>query len=70
MPQYLMGIDAGTSVIKAAIFDVHGNELSRGAHNVPIDNPTTYDEYFAIYREYREAMPPIWDKLQTITRRA
>ena len=42
MPQYLLGIDAGTSVIKAAIFDEHGNELSRGAHNVPIDNPTTY----------------------------
>lgn len=42
MPQYLMGIDAGTSVIKAAIFDIHGNELSRGAKNVPIVNPTTY----------------------------
>ncbi len=42
MPQYLMGIDAGTSVIKAAIFDSRGNELSRGAHNVPIINPTTY----------------------------
>lgn len=29
-----------------------------------------YDEYFEIYREYRTAMPPIWDKLQAITRRA
>ncbi len=28
-----------------------------------------YDEYFEIYKEYRQAMPPIWDKLQTITRR-
>jgi sugar (pentulose or hexulose) kinase len=37
---YLIGIDAGTSVIKAALFDLHGNEIHRGARNVPITNPT------------------------------
>jgi sugar (pentulose or hexulose) kinase len=37
---YLIGIDAGTSVIKAALFDLQGNEINRGARNVPITNPT------------------------------
>ncbi len=36
---YILGLDAGTSVVKAAIFDLHGNELSRGARSVPITNP-------------------------------
>ncbi len=40
MTHYLIGIDAGTSVIKAALFDLHGNEVNRGARNVPITNPT------------------------------
>ncbi|MEO8095299.1 MAG: FGGY-family carbohydrate kinase, partial [Pseudolysinimonas sp.] len=39
MNEYLLGIDAGTSVVKAAIFDLKGNELSRGARNVPITSP-------------------------------
>lgn len=39
MSKYVLGIDAGTSVLKAAIFDLKGNELSRGARNVPIANP-------------------------------
>jgi sugar (pentulose or hexulose) kinase len=39
MGQYILGIDAGTSVLKAAIFDLAGNELNRGARNVPITNP-------------------------------
>jgi len=36
---YILGLDAGTSVVKAAIFDLQGNELSRGARSVPISNP-------------------------------
>lgn len=40
MNHYLIGIDAGTSVIKAALFDLRGNEINRGARNVPIHNPT------------------------------
>ena len=31
---YILGLDAGTSVVKAAIFDLQGNELSRGAKSV------------------------------------
>src|SRR3954447_2865904 len=34
-----MGLDAGTSVVKAAVFDLEGNELSRSARTVPIHNP-------------------------------
>lgn len=39
MGQYILGVDAGTSVLKAAIFDLKGNELNRGARNVPVTNP-------------------------------
>jgi sugar (pentulose or hexulose) kinase len=39
MGEYILGIDAGTSVLKAAVFDRAGNELSRGAHSVGIDSP-------------------------------
>lgn len=42
MPTYLLGIDAGTSVIKAAVFDPTGEELSRGAASVPITNPAPH----------------------------
>ena len=36
---YILGLDAGTSVVKAAVFDLQGNELARGARSVPITNP-------------------------------
>lgn len=52
MNHYLIGIDAGTSVIKAALFDLHGNEISRGARNVPITNPTPI--------EAEEDMMDVW----------
>ncbi|MGO1583954.1 MAG: FGGY family carbohydrate kinase [Actinomycetaceae bacterium] len=39
MSRYLLGIDAGTSVIKAAVFSETGTEMSRGAGNVPIISP-------------------------------
>ena len=36
---YILGLDAGTSVVKAAVFDLQGTELARGARSVPIANP-------------------------------
>lgn len=42
MDSYLLGIDAGTSVLKAAVFDLAGNELARGAHSVAIANPAPH----------------------------
>lgn len=40
--EYVMGIDAGTSVVKATIFSLEGREVARAARIVPITNPQTY----------------------------
>lgn len=37
--QYLLGLDAGTSVIKSVIFDLEGNEIAIEKAEVPIDAP-------------------------------
>lgn len=37
--EYVMGIDAGTSVVKAAVFSLEGREVTRAARTVPIYNP-------------------------------
>lgn len=50
---YILGIDAGTSVIKAALFDRQGNEVSRGARNVPVHNPTP--------QQAEEDMHDVWE---------
>ena len=42
MAEYIIGLDAGTSVVKAAIFDTNGNEIARGARSVPITNPQAH----------------------------
>lgn len=39
MGEYIMGIDAGTSVVKAVIFDIHGHQVERAAETVPILSP-------------------------------
>lgn len=39
MPRYLLGIDAGSTLTKAAIFDIQGRELARAAEPVPLDRP-------------------------------
>ncbi|PPF82545.1 carbohydrate kinase [Pseudoclavibacter sp. RFBJ3] len=62
MTSYLLGIDAGTSVIKAAVFDERGTELSRGAANVPISNPKSY--------EAEEDMETVWIAATTAIRDA
>ncbi|MEZ7898369.1 MAG: hypothetical protein QMB98_06105 [Flaviflexus sp.] len=40
--EYVMGIDAGTSVVKATIFSLEGREVARAARIVPITNPESY----------------------------
>lgn len=40
--EYVMGIDAGTSVVKATIFSLAGREVARAARTVPIQNPESY----------------------------
>lgn len=39
MSTYLIGIDAGTSVIKSTLFDLAGHELARAAVDAPVDYP-------------------------------
>ncbi len=39
MPRYLLGIDAGSTLTKAAIFDIQGRELARAAKPVPLLRP-------------------------------
>lgn len=36
---YLLGIDAGTSVIKSTLFDLAGQEVARAAVDAPVDYP-------------------------------
>lgn len=38
--QYILGIDIGTSLIKAVIFDLKGNEIGLGAEKVTVDSPS------------------------------
>lgn len=59
---FILGIDAGTSVIKAALFDRDGNEVSRGARNVPIHNPTP--------QEAEEDMFDVWEAATTAIQEA
>ncbi|MGN7703853.1 FGGY-family carbohydrate kinase [Cellulosimicrobium sp. ES-005] len=42
MSRYLVGIDAGTSVVKAAVFDLDGTELTRAGRSVPVTNPAPH----------------------------
>ena len=39
MPRYLVGIDAGSSLTKAALFDRDGNELARATQRVELLRP-------------------------------
>src|SRR5690242_14305474 len=37
MKRYLLGVDAGSSITKAALFDFEGTELTRAAERVDLD---------------------------------
>ena len=39
MPSYLMGIDNGLTVSKAAIFDLQGHEIAVQGHKVSLSYP-------------------------------
>jgi sugar (pentulose or hexulose) kinase len=36
---YLLGIDAGTTVVKSVVFDLRGNEISRGSKGISVIHP-------------------------------
>ena len=37
--KYLLGIDSGTSIVKAVLFDLNGNESCTVVENTPIESP-------------------------------
>ena len=39
MEKYLIGIDAGTSMVKSVVFDDEGNELAVGRQKTTVLNP-------------------------------
>lgn len=39
MPRFLLGIDAGSTLTKAALFDLQGREIARAAEPVPLARP-------------------------------
>ncbi|WP_180897964.1 FGGY family carbohydrate kinase [Martelella soudanensis] len=39
MKDYFIGIDAGSSILKCAVFDRAGRQLSEAAERTPIDRP-------------------------------
>lgn len=39
MGKYILGIDAGTSIVKCCIMDMEGNELGTSSRKIPIDVP-------------------------------
>jgi len=52
--EYLIGIDSGTTGIKAVLFDIDGREVVQ--HHIPITAITPYENW------YEEDMTEIWDK--------
>src|SRR5690606_27762532 len=39
LPEYLIGIDAGTSVVKCVLYDTAGRQLARAAANTAVARP-------------------------------
>jgi sugar (pentulose or hexulose) kinase len=39
MPRFLLGLDAGSTLTKAALFDLQGHEIARAAERVPLMRP-------------------------------
>jgi len=65
-----LGIDAGTSVVKAAIFDERGNALAVHGRPIPLmhDRGGVAVEARQASKRWREAMPaclqPYWPQMQ------
>lgn len=58
--KYLIGIDSGTTAIKAVLFDLDGNELAKHALN--LTGLTPYENW------YEEDMNEVWEKGATCIR--
>lgn len=60
MERYIIGIDSGTTGIKAVLFDVMGNEIAK--KGIPLKG------YFPEENQYEEDMEEIWEKAQECVR--
>jgi len=60
MEKYIIGIDAGTSGIKAVLFDLAGNEVRKMGYPIEAHCP--------IESWYEEDPAEIWDKAQKAIR--
>jgi len=59
--KYLLGIDSGTSVVKAVLFDLNGNELYTAVENTPIESPEKGWSEFNLKKD--------WDSVVKATRK-
>lgn len=53
MEKYIIGIDSGTTGIKAVLFDIQGKEIAK--KGIPLQG------YFPEENQYEEDMLEIWD---------
>ena len=60
MEQYFIGIDSGTTSIKAVLFDSEGNEIGKAARAL--------HGIFPEEDQYEEDMEEIWDKCRECVR--
>lgn len=54
MSKYIIGIDSGTSVVKAAIFDMRGEQLLVSARNTPVIEETFGWSEYDLNRDWEE----------------
>jgi sugar (pentulose or hexulose) kinase len=65
MGKYILGIDAGTSVVKCCIMDLEGNELGTAARKVPIDVPApnwAVEDMWLVWGGVTEIVPEAFEK--------
>lgn len=62
MAKYLLGIDAGTSVVKCCVLDLEGRELGTAARKVPVDVPKpnhAEQDMMKVWRGVTEIIPEV-----------
>lgn len=60
-PKYVIGIDSGTSIVKAVLFDVAGTQLEVAARNTPVEEPRFGHSEFDVDVEWREISQAVRD---------
>lgn len=58
---YVLGIDSGTSIVKAVLFDLYGTEVAVAARSTPVEEPEFGFSEFDIDIEWREISQAVKD---------